>query len=277
SSAAPLAEPAGSQPEALLFELSDATAPGPLHAAVLACLVPQHSVAEIQAWRRAVRDHTADERLLEAVQSLPPRRRLPWFERLLRLAAALPAPKRAALVRDAQAVAQADGRLSLAEYLEGSVLRHQLGVHGERLSAERRSLTLAELAQPVAVVSRALATALTGELRAGWLQSVSAGLRLPPAGERPMPSGGELAAALDRLALLGRMERPALVKQWIAGQPLAGWPQGAYDALRCLCLLIDTPLPPTLAAQFDPLPLLPEADHPAPPPLSNERVAAFHA
>lgn len=277
SSAAPLPEPALSPPEALLFELSAATMPGPVHAAVLACLVPPQSAAEMQAWRGAVPDQAAHQRLLQAVQSLPPRRRLPWFERLLRLAAALPAPNRAALVRDARAVAQADGRVSLAEYLEGRVLQHQLGVHGERLSAERRSLTLAELAQPVAVVSRALATALPGELRAGWLQSVVAGLRPPPASERPMPSGAELAAALDRVVLLGRMERPALVKQWIAGQPLAGWPQRACDALRCLCLLIDTPLPPALAAQFDPLPLLPETDRPAPSPLSNERVAAFHA
>ena len=268
---------AASPAEALLFELSVATRPGPLHAAVLACLVPPQSAAEMQAWRRAVPDQMAREPLLQALQSLPPRRRLPWFERLLRLAAALPATSRAALVRDARAVAQADGRVSLAEYLEGRVLQHQLGVHGERLSAERRSLTLAELAQPVAVVSRALATALPGEQRAGWLQSVLAGLRLPPVGERPMPSGSELAAALDRLVLLGRMERPALVKQWIAGQPQAGWPQRAHDALRCLCLLVDTPLPPALAAQFDPLPLLPETDRPSPPPLSNERVAGFHA
>ncbi|NKE66520.1 M48 family metalloprotease [Ramlibacter sp. RBP-2] len=251
-------EAAASPLEAPLFELSATTMPGPVHAAVLACLVPPQSAAEMQAWRRAVPDQAAHERLLQSVQSLPPRRRLPWFERLLRLAAALPAPDRAALVGGARAVAQADGRVSLAEYLEGLVLQRQLGMHGERLSAERRGLALAELAHPVALVSRALAASLSVEERARWLRAVHAGLRLPPAGELPMPSAGELAAALDRLVLLGRMERPALVKQWIAGQPLAGWPQRTHDALRCLCLLIDTPLPPPLAAQFDPLPLLPE-------------------
>ena len=247
-----------SAPEALLLDLSGDTMPEALHAAVLACLVPPHSMPEVQAWRRAVPQAAAHQRVLQAVHSLAPRRRLPWFERLLRLAAALPAGQRAALVRDARALAQADGRVSLAEYLEGRVLQHQLGVHGEPLSAERRSLTLAELAQPAAAVSRALATSLPHVQRAGWLQSVLAGLRLSPVGALPVPSGAELAAALDRLARLGRMERPALVKQWIAAQPVAGWPQGAYDALRCLCLLIDTPLPPPLAAQFDALPLLPE-------------------
>lgn len=266
-----------SAPEALLLDLSSATMPEALHAAVLACLVPPHSTPELQAWRRAVSDQAAHERLLQAVQSLPPRRRLPWFERLLRLAAALPAGQRAALVRDARALAQADGRVSLAEYLEGRVLQHQLGVHGEPLAAERRSLTLAELAPPAAAVSRALATSLPHEERARWLRAVLAGLRLPPAGELPVPSGAELAAALDRLARLGRMERPALVKQWLAAQPMAGWPQGAYDALRCLCLLVDTPLPPPLAAQFDPLPLLPETASAAQPVLSAERFAAFHA
>lgn len=270
-----LPAPAGGPLEALLFELSAVTMPGPLHAAVLACLVPPRSAAEVQAWRAAVPQPAAHERLLQAVHSLPPRRRLPWFERLLRLAAALPAPGRAALLRDARAVALADGRVSLAEYLEGRVLQHQLGVRGERLSAERRALTLAELAQPVAAVSRVLATSLPSEERGQWLQAVLAGLGLPPAGELPLPSGAGLAAALDRLALLGRMERPALVKQWIGGQPPAGWPQGACDALRCLCLLIDTPLPPALAAHFDALPLLPETVPDAQPVLSDERFAAF--
>ncbi len=266
---------AGAATEALLFELS-AAAPAPLHAAVLACLVPPRSVAEAQAWRLAVPD-PLHERLLQAVQALPPRRRLPWFERLLRLAAGLPAPRRAALLRDARAVAQADGRVSLAEYLEGRVLQHQLGVRGERVATEPRALTLAALAGPVAVASGALAGSLPRAERARWLQSVHAGLGLPPPGESPVPSGAELAAALDRLALLGRMERPALVKQWLAGQPAAGWPQGMHDALRCLCLLVDTPLPPALAMQFDPLPPLPEGDGRLPYALSNESFAASHA
>jgi hypothetical protein len=263
--------------EALLFELSAAATPDGLQAAVLACLVPPQSAREAQAWRQAAPQAAAHERGLRQEQALSPRRRLPWFERLLRLAAALPAPRRAALVRGAQSLGAADGRISLAEYLEGRVLQHQLGMGGERLVAERRALRLAEVAQPVAMVSRALATTLPREQRAHWLAPVRAQLRLPLVGELPMPSGRQLAAALDRLALLGRMERPALVKQWIAGQPPAGWPQGAYDALRCLCLLIDTPLPPSLAAQFDPLPLLPEAVAAAQPVLSNERFAAFHA
>ncbi len=269
-------ELAASQLEAPLFELS-ASVTGPLHAAVLACVVPPQSPAELQAWHVAVSDAAAHERLLHAVHGLPPRRRLPWFERLLRLAAALPAADRASLLGGARAVAQADGRVSLAEYLEGRVLQQQLGLRGERLSVERRALRLAELAPAVTAVSRALATSLPRGERAPWLHSVLAGLGLPPGPELPPPAGRELAAALDRLALLGRMQRPALVKQWLAGQPAGGWPQGAYDALRCLCLLIDTPLPPALAAQFDPLPLLPETDGAVPPVLSHERFAALHA
>lgn len=272
----PWSEAGAGLPEGPLFEIS-AAVPGPLHAAVLACLVPRQSPAELQAWRAAVPDAAAHERLLHAVHGLPPRQRLPWFERLLRLAAALPAETRASLLRDAGAVAQADGRVSLAEYLEGRVLQHQLGLRGERISAERRALSLAELAPAATTVSRALATSLPREGRAAWLPSVLAGLGLPPMREGAPPAGRELADALDRLALLGRTQRPALVKQWIAGQPRAGWPQGAYDALRCLCLLIDTPLPPPLAAQFDPLPLLPESAGVAPPVLSHERFAALHA
>ena len=256
----PAAAPdAASAAEALLFELSATTMPGPLQAAVLACLVPPQSPAEREAWRRAAADGAASERLLQAVHAVPARRRLPWFERMLRLAAAMPAAQRATLLRDARALVQADGRLSLAEYLEGRVLQHQLGLRGERLAAEPRALTLAELAVPIAAVSSALATLLPAEARDRWPQAVLAGLGLPAAREWRQPTGRELGSAVDRLALLGRLQRPALVKQWLAGPPAAGWPRAASDALRCLCLLIDTPLPPALAAQFDPLPLLPEA------------------
>ena len=61
-----------------------------------------------------------------------------------------------------------------------------------------------------------------------------------------------LDASIRRLARLGALHQPALVKQWCqpgnltgeAAQPLA-------DALRCLCLLIGSPMPPALLACFD--------------------------
>lgn len=61
-----------------------------------------------------------------------------------------------------------------------------------------------------------------------------------------------LDASIRRLARLGALHQPALVKQWCqpgnltgeAAQPLA-------DALHCLCLLIGSPMPPALLACFD--------------------------
>ena len=92
-----------------------------------------------------------------------------------------------------------------------------------------------------------------------WATAVMTGLglALPPANANananatPTDHGlAALHASLQRLAELGPLQQPALVKQWVgsgATQPLA-------DALRSVCGLMGSPMPPALLACFDALP-----------------------
>jgi hypothetical protein len=241
---------------AVLSGFADLTTPQRLRAAVLACLMPAQGQAapEQAVWRQSFGASAAALRVLQAVRALPPRQRQPWFERLLGQAAALPASERKALVRDAIAVVQADGHLSLHEYLLARVLQQQLSA---RRALAQRPVALAPLAGAVSAVTTALAALWPAHAAATWRQQVLGGLGLPSATAGP-PSLRELSAALDQLAALGRMHRPALAKQWSEALPDSDLPRALADALRCLCLLVDTPLPPRLAAMFDPLPPLAE-------------------
>lgn len=66
-----------------------------------------------------------------------------------------------------------------------------------------------------------------------------------------------LDASIRRLARLGALHQPALVKQWCQPSSLTGKAaQPLADALRCLCLLIGSPMPPALLACFDTPPLI---------------------
>ena len=233
--------------------------PEQLRAALLACLIPPQvdAALELAAWRQRVGSSAASLRVLEEVRALPPRRRQPCFEHLLGSAASLPAADRTALLRDALAIVQADGRLSLHEYLQAQVLHRQLSARRER-PIEHRRLALADLAGPVLAVTRALASFAPAGDGQAWAQAVLAGLGLAAARDAGAPSMADLNAAIARLALLDRMQRPALVKAWLETGAVQ-WPDGFADAVRCMCLLIDTPLPPKLADCFDPLPALAEA------------------
>ena len=58
--------------------------------------------------------------------------------------------------------------------------------------------------------------------------------------------------AMRRLARLTPMRRPQLLKTWVAlvGADEQAPAQALWDSLRCICLLIDTPLPPEVQARF---------------------------
>ncbi len=225
--------------------------PERLEAAVLALLLAPD---ELEQWQRT----GAATDVWPALQSLAPRRRLPWFERLAACAATLAAASRAALLRRARDVVQLDARVSLREYLQWRVLQQLLAAHEPGQAAALQPLALQDTAAATSAVSLALAGLLPRQEPVSWANGVLRALALPT-----VPTGAaaptELNGAIDRLARLARPQRPALVKQWLAALPPGDVPQAFADALRCLCLLIDTPLPPRLAACFDPLPAVAQA------------------
>jgi Zn-dependent protease with chaperone function len=248
---------------AATLPLPNGSIPEQLRAAVLACLVPPdgQASAELAAWHQRVGTSAATGRILEGVRALPQRARLPSFERLVGCAAALPLPDRSALLRDAVAIVQADGHLSLNEYLRAKVLQRQLSAHREA-PIERRYRVIADVAAPIVAITATLASLLPADERAGWARSSLASLALTPSSGSAIPSVAELNQAVTGLAMLDRLQRPALVKAWLETASASSLAILA-DALRCLCLLIDTPLPPKLADCFDPLPAFIETQLPS--------------
>jgi hypothetical protein len=79
-----------------------------------------------------------------------------------------------------------------------------------------------------------------------------AGLALSaPAPFPGAPSVAQVQQAIRRLQDLSMTQTPLLAKQWLACQPRDPMPRSMAEALRGLCLLIDTPMPPGLMVMFD--------------------------
>lgn len=238
-----------------LAALSADIEPQLLESAVLACLLAPD--ADAQRWQALGDSASSARRTVSAVRSLPAEARLPWLEHLGRRAAALDAQRRAALLRQAGELVQADGRVSLIDALRLRVLHRQL-LLAAASGPEPANVTIAEAGEAVGAITLDLATLLPRSQRETWTNAVLQGLGLPPLAPGAAP-GPHVGASLERLALLARLQRPALVKQWLAAAPPAvPLPRPFADALRCVCVLIDTPLPPQLAGAFQPVPLAQE-------------------
>ena len=237
--------------------LRDFTPPALLRVAILAFLVPAPDRAdqpEMAVWTTCAAGVSGADGVRVAVGRLPPRRRQPWLEQLLLLATGLPAPERRLLREQALQIVRADGRLALHELLAALLIHHHMSPRHERLAVEPRHLPLAALGNEVAVVTVALATLLPGHAAQQWLREVLADLGLPvPAQVPDVASPAVVRRAIERLGSLAMTQTPALAKQWVACQPVQPMGQSMAEALRTLCLLVDTPMPPQLAGMFDAL------------------------
>jgi len=149
------------------------------------------------------------------------------------------------LLRLAYALIQADGRITLAEFLLFSVLKRRLAP-----------------ARPTNGPGRALRLEDVGA-EAGLVMSLIACVRLPQEPERAFDAGTALlpgvgplvpqqaialarvSAAFDRLATLAPLQKPLLIKACMAIAFVDGtshWK--AASCLRTLCAALDCPLPP---------------------------------
>ena len=240
--------------EHLLQALRVYTPPAMLRVAILAFLVPSRDLPEHAVWSGCAAGVSGADDMLGAVGRLPPRRRQPWLEQLLVQAAGLPAPERRLLREQALQIVRADGRLALHELLAALLIHHDMSPWHERLAVESRHLHLSALGSEVAVVTVALATLLPRDLAPAWSHSVLAGLGLPV--PVPLPDAAhpaQVRRAIERLGKLAMTQTPALAKQWVSSQPVQPVGLPMAEALRVICLLVDTPMPPRLAGMFDAL------------------------
>jgi len=236
--------------------------PGELRAVLLALIATPGSQRERRAWRDETRGLSTADALREEVKKLGPAARLPWMELMFTRLARSPLPDRQAIVEAARRVMAADGQVRPIDRLHWLALRHRLGearppspnASARNDLAELPEVTLRQVARLTAFLARLVPD---GEAASGeaWYQAVMVrwvhGAVLPPA---ESPDGDALAHALLDVQDLPWMLRPVLVRGWIeaalAASPMNRLGDGAADALRLACLLLDSPLPPELARHY---------------------------
>jgi hypothetical protein len=239
-----------------------------LKAALLALLLPAGSQRAARAFAIETIDIRPAASLLEHVQNLPGKARLPWFERLLERMALHPLALRQELLQATRRIMGARGQARAIDRLHWLAMRRGLG---EVTTAKARDAGSADVSEwletdllaiaaysaflsrmvPVdagdAEVPSALATAWYAVAMEPW----RGGANLP--GCEP-PDGDGALRALATLQTLTLMQRPALVRGWVVAafrQPSSNVvSDSAADALRLTCRLLDTPLPPELGAEY---------------------------
>lgn len=253
-----------------------------LQAVTLALLLPPGSKRALVAWRIDTEDAPNAQALLDDVNCLSAAARLPWFERMLVHMAGLPLGARKTLVENTRRLMSARNRVRPIDRLHWLAMRQRLGetAHfGARTGADGDISQLQEsaviaIARYTAFLSRmvpgaqgALTSAnpfvttkeLAAENSAAWYASVMAPWEhradVPPC---QAPSIDVLVDALRGLRALPWMQRPVVVRSWVDAaidhSRHGRLDDTAADALRLSCSLLDSPLPPGLAAHYSELP-----------------------
>lgn len=260
------ARPVSAQQEVWPRNLLAIAWPHDLVPATLAFLVPRDDGPQYQTWCAlfAVPDKARPDHVLRQAWAMPARARQGAFERLLTRCASLPASERKQVRQHAHRIVRADGRLGFAEIWHCLLLHHVLEPRRESVLRETDNLSLPDCARQIAALTDLLAArrcvgqADLAALQLRWRGVMATALGL---GELPMPVAAqklpEIARVVQHLARLSWMLRPRLMKAWCAlvlaaAPPAPAVPQALADALRALCLLIDTPMPPDLQAHFAP-------------------------
>jgi hypothetical protein len=237
-----------------------------LQGALLALVMTRGSPREREAWRAEMQALAQSDQLLEDVEQIDPAARLPWFELLSQRLAHTPVQQRQRLAESVRRVMRADGRVDALDWLMWLALRRQLGERPRQVPPSGGENDIAQLqpaqAEAVAHFSAFLSRIVPHREPDLVLDDEAPGERwyamvtshwdgLPP---RHRVDADTLARALRTLQGLAWMLRPVLVRIWYdaASQALAGHPlpPEAADALRLVCLLLDSPMPAGLAAQF---------------------------
>ncbi len=178
------------------------------------------------------------------IAGLPPGWRLAIIDLSMPALRTLDAGPRSALLQLAHVLIQADGRVTLAEFLLFTVLRRRLAPPPG--TANSRGLALRDAPQESALVMSLIACV---RLPKDAERAFVAGKALNPNAGAFVPESAialaNVAAAFDRLAALAPLEKPALVKACVAVAFVDGTSEWrALSCLRTLCAALDCPLPP---------------------------------
>jgi hypothetical protein len=238
-------------------------------AAILALLATSHNRRERAAWRIVAPAVPEREQLFDGIATLTPPHRLPWLEHFARSLAPGPVQVRQELIGNARRLMTSDGLVSPIDQLRWVALRHMLA--GSAVAPPVAAQTeLAELdvedAHCICIFSAFLSrlvptTELTVDLDGEasvsqiWYDKVVA----PWQGRFEMAPRDQhdIDAALRALRVVQSLPwllRPVLVRSWyVAASELTEGPAlhpDSADALRLVCTLLDSPVPPELNQQY---------------------------
>lgn len=249
--------------------LAQVAGPGQLHAAVLALLLTPGRAREMAVWRDECRHTVGAKELRNELMKVQSPERLPWLERFVAKVAQGPLDKRQQLLRAVRRLIAADGRALALDRLRWLAIRHSLGdVRALALPAAAEvdldglaTETARQIGRFAAFLSRIVPSpeidldVVSGVQASGerWWREVMK--PWPDAGAtRDMPDANALVAALHDVQALPWMLRPVLVRRWVdaavALSPVGQLGAPAADALRIAAHLLESPLPPAVAACF---------------------------
>lgn len=268
--AAPVSTPPDPAAEAERRErFMQVAGPGQLHAAALALLLTPGRAREMAVWRDECRHTVGAKELRNELMKVPWPERMPWLERFVGRVAQGPLDKRQQLLRAARRLIAADGRALALDRLRWLAIRHALGdvkalarpaaaeveleglATGTALQIGRLSAFLSRIVPSPEIDIDVMSGAATSGER--WWRDVMQ--PWPDAGAtREMPDANALVSALHEVQALPWMLRPVLVRRWVdaavALSPAGQIAPPAAEALRIAGRLLDSPLPPAVAACF---------------------------
>ncbi len=231
-----------------------------MKAALLSLLLSPALPGRLRIWREETVTLSDAEAIRADVALLGPSTRLPWFELLLARMGASALAERQALLRSARRVLGPPGQP--IDRLLWLAMRRQFGEHPD-LHAQPAPdpdvsrLTISEVlhvAHFSAHLARMVPSADAAQGQA-WYQVVMSRW-LKPAETPPWqrPDVDALVHALNGLQLMSWMQRPQVVRTWVAAAKQSAPGRlidpTAADALRLSSLLLDSPMPPDLARQY---------------------------
>ena len=241
---------------------------GELQAALLALLLPRGSRRAARAWAIETAEAPSRAGLREHAASLSGAARLPWFELLLSRMARQPIAARQGLLRAMRRIMGARGVVRPIDRLHWLAMRRGLGEVPPLVARPEADSDVAEWLE-TDVLALAVYTAFLSRMVAEDLEDESAGRRwyesvmeqwAPHAGTPPYeaPGAENVFEALARLQTLSWMQRPVVIRSWVAAALKANggvrFGDAAADALRLTCTLLDSPMPPELARHYITLP-----------------------
>lgn len=233
---------------------------GGMKTALLALLLTPNLPGRVRIWREETALVPEAESIRADIAQLGSSTRLPWFELMLARMGAAPLAERQALLHSARRVLGPPG-LPIDRLLWLAMRRH-FGEHAATRAhgpndPEISRLSIADLLHVAHFTAHLARMVPSDDPEEGqrWYQAVMARWLKPvetPPWQRPDVDA--LVHALNGLQAMSWMQRPQVVRTWVAAALPAGahdgLKPGAADALRLSSLLLDSPMPPDLARQY---------------------------